>query len=83
MYMKRTNIYLPAKTIQEVKARAEARGLTMSEYVRESIQRNMVREQPDTAFNNLLKMAENASKSKYTDLSKNHDKYLYGEERIA
>lgn len=72
----RTNIYLPVKTIKALKQKADAQGNSMSELIRQALEKELQKESEDWA-QSLLQLAKKAKKGGPSDLSRNHDKYLY------
>ena len=78
--MKRTQLYLPEKTLKILKKEAEENRRSVSDIVREKLDESLRRSGGGCA-EFLLKIAEEAKKYKVSaphDLSTNHDEYLYG-----
>lgn len=73
----RTNIYLQLQTIQFFKNKAQEEGVTMAKLIRKFLEQRVEEENKNWA-ESLLSLAKTAAKSKFKDLSKKHDRYLYG-----
>jgi hypothetical protein len=79
----RTNIYLPQKTIEKLKRKAKEQKTTMSEIVRNAVEKQEKEEYQQV--NGALLLLDMANKAKKAgrgdkrDIAKNHDYYLYVE----
>ncbi len=81
---KRTQIYLPLETHRALKARARRDRTSMAEAVREALGQYLA-EAPvvfDPAKDPILKLAGFMKDKGPTDVSENHDKYLYEDEYL-
>ena len=78
--MRRTQLYLPEKTLEILKKEAAETKKTVSEIVRESVATRL-KERRGNGASFLVKLALQAEKEGIkgpSDLSTNHDEYLYG-----
>lgn len=77
----RTNIYLPQETLRNLKQKATARGISMSEIVRQALNKHEKEvSYKQSAAASLLRLAKRATKgSGLGDVSINHDYYLANE----
>lgn len=81
--MLRTNLYFPKELHRRLQAVAKQERKSMAELVRELVEKGIQEKQKKlSGAETLLLMAEHAGDSGIRDLAINHDKYLYGEERI-
>lgn len=76
----RTNIYLPAQLIQQLKHQAKATGTSMSEVIRLALKGQQKQDATKSnAAASLLKRALKAKASGLRDISIRHDYYLANE----
>ena len=81
----RTQIYLPVKLKQTIKSQAKLKNRSFSDTLREYLEVHLAEEQKKKKGNgvaSLIKMAEDAKREGVrgpSDISTNHDYYLYGE----
>ena len=78
--MKRTQLYLPEKTLDILKKEAKDTDKTVSEIVRETLDERL-KEKDGSGASFLVKLALRAEKLKLKgphDLAEHHDDYLYG-----
>lgn len=78
--MKRTQLYLPEKTLEILKKQAGETNKTVSEIVRETLDESF-RGKQGSGAEFLLKIAQQAKRYRVNgphDLAENHDEYLYG-----
>lgn len=80
-------MYFPQEDILFLKRWASDQGVSMAEYIRlivkEHWKEKCEKKPKINAAKSLLEFARKHKwKSKFTDLAKNHDKYLYGSKRI-
>ena len=76
--LQRTNIYLPSDMIQTLKAKARRKDSSMSDVVREALEKEINIENTGWA-QSLLALSKKAKGSGLRDLSRRHDYYLYVE----
>lgn len=74
---KRTQVYFPEKLYRDVKKRAKAESKSLAAVVREAVQKHMEEKKIDWENDPIFKLV-GIAKSGVTDLSVNHDHYLYG-----
>ena len=78
--MKRTTIMLPERLKAKAARRARTQGISLSELIRESLARSLARP-GEAAGEKDSFLADNATFSGGpTDLARNHDRYLYGDQ---
>ncbi|OGY28204.1 MAG: hypothetical protein A2Z42_03845 [Candidatus Woykebacteria bacterium RBG_19FT_COMBO_43_10] len=78
--MRRTQLYLPEKTLEILKKEATETKRSVSEIVRETLDKRL-RERKDSPASFLVEMALRAERLGYGgpgDLAEKHDEYLYG-----
>ena len=75
----RSQVYIPEEMISLLKLEAKKDGLTVSELIREAIQKLLTQKSKSINWDNdPLTKAIGKFKSDVTDASTNHDFYLYG-----
>lgn len=78
--MRRTQIYLPEQTYEEMREWAREESKSMAEKIREVLDQRLKRHKPKKKKKHFLEaLSELQFKGGPKDLSVNHDKYLYGE----
>jgi hypothetical protein len=76
--MKRTQIYLKPSQIKNLKEYAERRDISMSEAIRELIDKFFRgKDQKKSVLDEILIVSDKNNPQGPKDLSKKHDKYLY------
>ncbi|HLB60708.1 MAG TPA: hypothetical protein VJL83_03825 [Patescibacteria group bacterium] len=81
--LQRTNIYLPKSMLLYLKQEARQQRTTLAQLVRSILSESIKKPRTKKTWaESLLELANNAPKGRYTDLSINHDEYLYGSKRI-
>lgn len=76
--LKRTQMYFHEDILRELKKRAKEENSTVAEIVREAVSVLFEKEKEKDWNNDLLWNMIGSSSSGDSDLSVNHDKYLYG-----
>ena len=79
--LKRTQMYFPEDLLAELKKKADQDKTTLSHIVRDAVTDFVRKEKMKNWENDALWSMVGSSKSKDKDLSVNHDKYLYGNEK--
>lgn len=74
--LQRTNIYLPTEMISLLKLKAQEGKITMSEIIRQAVEKEVEKERGNAA-KSLLGLSKKAGSSGVGDLSRRHDYYLY------
>ena len=82
--MIRTQVYLPTTLYQEVQLMAQREKKARAAVIRELLEEGLANKKPETLGQALGKLIEvgrkYTSKNALTDLSVNHDNYLYDED---
>lgn len=73
--MKRTQIYFPIDLYQAIEAQAKRQGKSVSEVIRQTMQKNLSQTKPKFLLTELLKIAQPLKGGKY--LSRDYKKILY------
>ena len=76
--MIRTQVFLPEETYQYIKIRAQRERKPSAQVIREVLEAGMKKSEKQNAGETLLQLAKLGGKGP-KDLSKNIDRYLYGE----
>lgn len=74
--MKRTQIYFPIDLYQAIETRAKQQGVSVSEVIRQTMQKNLVKTKPEFLLTKLIRNAKPGKGEKY--LSRDYKKILYG-----
>ena len=74
---KRTQVYFPEKLYRDVQKKAKAESKSVAAIVREAVQKYIAEKEIDWENDPILKLA-GIMKTGTTDLSINHDHYIYG-----
>ncbi len=76
--MKRTQVYLPEETAEELAAVAAAEGRSAAAVVREAVADYIARRQPEPGENPILDLV-GIGREGPTDAAEHHDRYLYSD----
>lgn len=74
---KRTQVYFPEKLYRDVRKRAKSESKSVAAVVREAVEKHLEEKEIDWDNDPIFKLV-GIAKSGVTDLSVNHDHYLYG-----
>ena len=74
---KRTQVYFPEKLYREVRKRAKAESKSDAAVVREAVEKHLDEKEIDWENDPLFKLV-GLMKTGASDLSENHDHYIYG-----
>ncbi len=74
---KRTQVYFPEKLYRDVQKRAKAESKSVAAVVREAVRKHLVEKEIDWKTDSIFKLV-GIMKTGATDLSVNHDHYIYG-----
>lgn len=74
---KRTQVYFPEKLYRDVRKRAKYESKSVAAVVREAVEKHLEEKEIDWDNDPIFKLV-GIAKSGVTDLSVNHDHYLYG-----
>lgn len=78
---KRTQVYFSEKMYRDVQKRAKAESKSVAAIVREAVRKHMAEREIDWENDPFIKAA-GFIKSDTTDMSVNHDHYLYGTKKV-
>lgn len=76
--LKRTQMYFPEDLLDELRRKADKEKTTLSHLVRNAVLELLKKDKLQDWENDPLWSMVSSNQSKDTDLSVNHDKYLYG-----
>jgi len=79
--LKRTQMYLGEDTLRELKRKAREEKTTVADIVRSAVSELLRKEKARDWVEDPLWNMVGSSSSRDTDLSVNHDKYLYGKRK--
>ena len=74
---KRTQVYFPEKLYRDVQKRAKAEAKSVAAVVREAVRKYLAEKEVDWENDPIFKLV-GIMKTGTTDLSENHDHYIYG-----
>jgi hypothetical protein len=77
--MKRTTVMLPEELKNRAVKRADTMGISLGEFIRESLKRNLKSDKSFPFVDSYLGDSTVYEGDTPSDLSQNHDEYLYGE----
>jgi len=79
--LKRTQMYFPEGVLRELKRKAREEKTTVADIVRSAVSELLRKEKARDWVEDPLWNMVGSSSSRDTDLSVNHDKYLYGKRK--
>ena len=77
--MKRTTVMIPDDLKNRAVKRADAIGISLGEFIRESLRRNLKSDSALPFVDSYISDCAVYEGDTPTDLAQNHDKYLYGD----
>ena len=79
--MKRTTVMIPDDLKNRAVKRAEAMGISLGEFIRESLKRNLKSDNALPFVDSYMSDSAVYEGDTPDDLAQNHDKYIYGDPR--